>query len=103
MEVQQRHDHELAALKRLFELGAKSYKEYEPDNAYTCRLTMEVGLQPLLLSRCSAMHAPQVVSVAATDCNGFFLQVFREPVITPSGLSYEGSALQEHLNKASRI
>ncbi|EIE21605.1 hypothetical protein COCSUDRAFT_56812 [Coccomyxa subellipsoidea C-169] len=43
VEVQQRHDHELAALKRLFELGAKSYKEYEPDNAYTCRLTMEVG------------------------------------------------------------
>ncbi|KAK9908088.1 hypothetical protein WJX75_002611 [Coccomyxa subellipsoidea] len=29
-------------------------------------------------------------------------EVFREPVITPSGLSYEQSALQEHLNKASQ-
>ena len=28
-------------------------------------------------------------------------QVFREPVITPSGLSYEQSALQEHLSKVS--
>ena len=27
------------------------------------------------------------------------VQVFREPVITPSGLSYEHSALQEHLSK----
>ena len=32
-----------------------------------------------------------------TDCAS---QVFREPVITPSGLSYEQSALQEHLSKA---
>ena len=31
---------------------------------------------------------------------GRALQVFREPVITPSGLSYEQSALQEHLSKA---
>ena len=30
---------------------------------------------------------------------GSALQVFREPVITPSGLSYEQSALQEHLSK----
>jgi len=44
--MQKRHDYESAALQRLFELGAKSYKEYEPDNAYTCRLTMEV---PFLL------------------------------------------------------
>ena len=29
------------------------------------------------------------------------VQVFREPVITPSGLSYEQSALQEHLSKVS--
>lgn len=29
------------------------------------------------------------------------MQVFREPVITPSGLSYEQSALQEHLSKVS--
>ena len=30
------------------------------------------------------------------------MQVFREPDITPSGLSYEQSALQEHLSKVSR-
>lgn len=69
-EVQTQHDHEVAAFKRLLELGEESYKEYEPDNAYTCRLTMEV---------------------------------FREPVITPSGLSYEQGALQEHLNKVGNF
>lgn len=47
-EVQAQHDHEVAAFKRLLELGEKSYKEYEPDNAYTCRLTMEVGMQPFV-------------------------------------------------------
>lgn len=52
--MQQRHDHEVAALTRLFELGAKSYKEFEPDNAYTCRLTMEVSAQPLDLSALEA-------------------------------------------------
>lgn len=32
-----------------------------------------------------------------------FWQVFREPVVTPSGLSYEQSALQEHLSKVGKF
>ena len=40
------------------------------------------------------------MEVAPGGDTGCALQVFREPVITPSGLSYEQSALQEHLSKA---
>ena len=40
------------------------------------------------------------MKVAPGGDTGCALQVFREPVITPSGLSYEQSALQEHLSKA---
>lgn len=57
-EVQQQHDHEVAAFKRLLELGEKSYKEYEPDNAYTCRLTMEVGVQPCVQCSYSSVTSP---------------------------------------------
>jgi STIP1 family protein 1 len=31
------------------------------------------------------------------------MQVFREPVITPSGCSYERSALLEHLSKVGKF
>ncbi len=61
-EVQKRHDHEVAALKRLLELGEKSYKEYEPDNAYTCRLTMEVGMQPFVHCFCFVCHVTKVLN-----------------------------------------
>ena len=40
------------------------------------------------------------MKVLPDDDTGCAWQVFREPVITPSGLSYEQSALQEHLSKA---
>ena len=40
------------------------------------------------------------MEVSPDDDTGSASQVFREPVITPSGLSYEQSALQEHLSKA---
>ncbi|CAL5229583.1 g12939 [Coccomyxa viridis] len=63
-------DHDLAALQRMAERASALDRELEPDNAFTCRLTMEV---------------------------------FREPVITPSGLSYEQSALQEHLSKVGNF
>ena len=44
----------------------------------------------------------ETVSSVCEEPNGRkAMQVFREPVITPSGLSYEQSALQEHLSKVS--
>ncbi len=48
----------------------------------------------------SLNDGPSVTSSDETD-NLEAVQVFREPVITPSGLSYEQSALQEHLSKVS--
>lgn len=35
-------ERETAALNRLFDMASKSNQDVEPDNAYTCRLTMEV-------------------------------------------------------------
>ncbi|CAK0784570.1 hypothetical protein CVIRNUC_007774 [Coccomyxa viridis] len=68
--AQAQHDHDMAALQRMAVRAGAPDRELEPDNAFTCRLTMEV---------------------------------FREPVITPSGLSYEQSALQEHLSKVGNF
>ena len=40
--AQARHDHDMAALQRMAQRAAALDAELEPDNAFTCRLTMEV-------------------------------------------------------------
>ena len=40
--AQAQYDHNLAALHRMAERASALDKELEPDNAFTCRLTMEV-------------------------------------------------------------
>ena len=42
--AQAQYDHDLAALHRMAERATAFDKELEPDNAFTCRLTMEVVL-----------------------------------------------------------
>ena len=46
---QAQYDHDLAALHRMAERAGALDRELEPDNAFTCRLTMEVCQDRLLL------------------------------------------------------
>ena len=40
--AQAQHDHDMAALQRMAVRAGALDRELEPDNAFTCRLTMEV-------------------------------------------------------------
>ena len=47
----------------------------------------------------SARHGLQASEPASAFTCPLTMEVFRDPVMTPSGLSYERSALVEHLRK----
>ncbi|KAL0024280.1 hypothetical protein WJX79_002681 [Trebouxia sp. C0005] len=69
--LQQQHDHELAAQE-----GGDLDQVFE-----------------------SARHGLKAGEPAAAFTCPLTMEVFRDPVMTPSGLSYERSALVEHLKK----
>ena len=53
--AQAQHDHDMAALQRMAQRAGAPDRELEPDNAFTCRLTMEVHSPARL---CSEPHPP---------------------------------------------
>lgn len=57
----------------------------------------EAGALARLLARAGVRRGGEVPDAFACRLT---MEVFREPLVTPAGLSYEASALAEHLAKA---
>ncbi|WZZ42065.1 hypothetical protein YC2023_038324 [Brassica napus] len=80
-----------------------SRTEESSEEAYSSHTERLKALNQVFEKAAEMINQPRCINVPDYLCCNITLEIFRDPVISPSGVTYERAAIREHINKVGKF